>query len=62
MRFIRRSETSRAFPSSFGVAPPAIEVFPPWATIGTRSAAQRRTISATSSVFAGDSKAAAAPR
>ncbi len=60
--FIRRIESRRALPSGLGTAPATIEVFPPCGTNGTRSSAHRRTISATSSVLAGDSIAAAAPR
>ena len=61
IRFIRRSDSSSASPEPSGVAPPTIEVLPPWGTSGTPSPAQSRTISTTSSRVAGDSRAAAAP-
>jgi len=48
-------------PSSFGTAPPTIEVLPPWATIGTPAPAHRRTTSATSPVLAGRTTALVLP-
>ena len=49
MRFIRRRDKMSADPSAGGVAPPTIDVLPPWGTSGTPVRPAIVTISATSS-------------
>ncbi len=61
MRLRRRVETSSASPEASGVAPPAIEVLPPWGTSGIAASAQIATAAAISRALAGVSSAAAAP-
>jgi hypothetical protein len=50
MRFIRLSDMISADPSEGGVAPPTIDVLPPWGTSATPNLEADATIAATSSV------------
>ena len=55
MRFSRASETTICRPPSSGMAPPTMEVLPPWGTSGCPAAAQSFTTSASSAVLPGRS-------
>ena len=61
MRFMRRSDRISAAPSAGGVAPPTMEVLPPWGVSGTPCARAAVTIATTSPVESGWSSAGLRP-
>ena len=61
-RFSRAMETTICRPPSSGVAPPTIEVLPPWGTSGAPAAAHSFTASASSATEPGRTTQGVRPR